>query len=353
MATYGVVHAPDADGAGAMWVFQKFVPDIKILTSNYGIHHYIEKELLESADMVYYGDFCPPPEFLDKLKKAGIKYQVLDHHATSEAAVAKFDSEHGTNLMSSCTFNNNMSGALVAWYHFSNDEPPKLLKWIDKIDRYTWETDENEDPRAKVLNYYLSGIKPSKMESFNKIMNLFTELGDEGAEQWLMDRAETLKEKADEDCSYLAKVSYEFTIDGTKVLASNAASAMTNYLGEMLYKKDSNYGVGCVYQIDPMQGVAKLSFRGPGSADLAKRVYNIRRDRDGNVILDSNGQPKKNYGGGHGPAAACAVNLKEKTYPDQITFEDILATARRPELACEIPGTGTRKSSLNRLSQRG
>jgi hypothetical protein len=348
MAIYGVVHAPDADGAGAMWVFQKFVPGIKILTSNYGIHHYIEKELLESADMVYYGDFCPPPEFLDKLQKAGKKFRVLDHHADSKNAVAKFDVANGTNLMQSCTFDEGMSGALVAWYHFSKDEPPKLLKWVDKIDRYTWETDDKEDPRAKVLNYYLSSFKPSKIESFNKIMGIFEKLGEEGAEQWLMDKAETIKEKTDEDCSYLASVSYEFTIAGTKVLACNAGSSMTNYLGEMLYKKHSNYKTGCVYQIDPLQEMAKLSFRGPGASDLAKKVYSIRKDGKGNPILDNSGQPKKNYGGGHANAAACAVNLKNKTYPDQITFEDILATAKKPDLTCQVSASETR-----RMSQRG
>ena len=347
MSVYGVVHAPDADGAGAMWVFQKFVPGIKILTSNYGIHHYIEKELLESANMVYYGDFCPPPEFLDKLTRAGIKFRVLDHHGDSKNAVVKYDVDNGTNLISECTFDENMSGALVAWYHFSKENPPKLLKWIDKIDRYTWETDDKEDPRAKIMNYYLSGFKPSKIEGLNKIMALFEKLGEAGAEQWLMDKAETIKEKTDEDCSYLASVSYEFTIAGTKVLACNAGSSMTNYLGEMLYKKHSEYKTGCIYQIDPLQGVAKLSFRGPGSSELAKRVYNIRKDSKGSPILDSSGKPKKNYGGGHPNAAACAVNLKEKTYPDQITFDEILATAKKPQIACTTPAQEIK------LSQRG
>jgi hypothetical protein len=347
MAVYGVVHAPDADGAGAMWVFQKFVPGIKILTSNYGIHHFIEKGLLSSANMVYYGDFCPPPEFLDKLNKAGIDYRVLDHHATSEADVKKYDAEHDTNLMSKCTFNNDMSGALVAWYHFTKQEPPKLLRWVDKIDRYTWKLDQNEDPRAQVLNYYLSGFNPSKIESFNKMMVKFEEMGEEATERWLMDKAEAIKEKMDEDCAYLASISYEFTIAGMKVLACNAGSSMTNYLGEMLYNKHVNYKIGCVYQVSPLQGLAKLSFRGPGSSALAKKVYHVERDGSGNLILDSSAKPKKFYGGGHDVAAATAVNLKDKTYPDQITFEDILATAKKPDLACDIPVREIK------LSQRG
>lgn len=352
MAVYGVVHAPDADGAGAMWVFQRFVPGIKILTSNYGIHHYIEKELLESANMVYYGDFCPPPEFLHKLVEKGIDFIVLDHHATSRADVAKYDASHGTNLMSKCKFDENMSGALVAWHHFSDDEPPKLLKWVDKIDRYTWKTNKEEDPRAEVLNYFLSGLKPSKMETFNKIMQMFEQLGEEGAEKWLMDKAEAIKEKTDEDCDYLASVSYEFEIAGTKVLASNANSALTNYLGEKLYNKYSDYKIGCVYQIDPLQGVAKLSFRGPGSSALAKKVYHIRKDAKGNPVLDDSGQPKKNYGGGHDVAAATAVNLKTRTYPDQITFEDILATARKPQIVCPVEAPKI-ASVFRQLSQRG
>jgi oligoribonuclease NrnB/cAMP/cGMP phosphodiesterase (DHH superfamily) len=84
-------------------------------------------------------------EFLD----AGHKVVVLDHHEGIEDVLDTLAQE---NSMLTYVFDNDKSGASIAWSHFFPGEPmPEIIKYVEDVDIWNWKYGDD----SKHVNNYL------------------------------------------------------------------------------------------------------------------------------------------------------------------------------------------------------
>ncbi|MFH1178336.1 MAG: hypothetical protein V1711_01235, partial [bacterium] len=77
---------------------------------------------------LYFIDFCYPEEIMDVLISETKSVTVLDHHLGNKDVVEKMP-EH--------IFDNEHSGAVIAWNYFHQNTPvPTLLKYVEDGDLY-------------------------------------------------------------------------------------------------------------------------------------------------------------------------------------------------------------------------
>lgn len=90
---------------------------------------------------LYFIDFCYPQEIMDAIIATAKSVTVLDHHLGAKDIVEQ---------MPEFVFNNNHSGAVIAWGYFHPDTPvPALLRYVEDGDLYVFKL---PDSRA-ILSY--------------------------------------------------------------------------------------------------------------------------------------------------------------------------------------------------------
>ena len=118
-------HANCPDGfGGAYAAWKKFGDSAEYIPVNHGRP---VPEGLAGANL-YFIDFCYPQEIMDELVKEAAHLVVLDHHEGIREVVESMP-EH--------IFDNDRSGATIAWSYFHPDTPvPALLKYVEDGDLY-------------------------------------------------------------------------------------------------------------------------------------------------------------------------------------------------------------------------
>jgi hypothetical protein len=126
-------HANCSDGFGAAWAaWQRLGNDATYLPVRHGTP---PPELPKGAD-VYILDFCYARDIILELHGDAHQLRVIDHHRTAEQELAGLDY---------AIFDNDKSGAVLAWEFFNRDQPvPELLRYV--MDRDLW---LHELPRSR------------------------------------------------------------------------------------------------------------------------------------------------------------------------------------------------------------
>ncbi len=116
-------HADCKDGFGAAWAAWKKFGDAAAYLPVY--HGRPVPAGLDGKE-IYMLDFTYDRERLEDLMARNERVTAIDHHRSEEAA---------TKLTHQFSFNNNHSGAVLAWRYFHPEqETPKLLAYIEDQD---------------------------------------------------------------------------------------------------------------------------------------------------------------------------------------------------------------------------
>lgn len=150
--TLVLYHAECADGFGAAWAIWKRYPEARFLAVKHGEP---PPEQL-AGERIVIVDFSYPRPILERLAKEAMSLLVLDHHITAEQALADlpyayFDQQH--------------SGAVLAW-QWAHDKPvPWLLQYIQDKDLWRWKLAGSREISAALASY---PFEFSLWDSFNQ-----------------------------------------------------------------------------------------------------------------------------------------------------------------------------------------
>ncbi len=154
MSIIGIYHGDCSDGTGAAAVLLKKFPAIKLFPLK---HHYTDEDfapILEAVDTntaAYFVDFALGVErLLDRAREI----TVIDHHISEKERMEALAKEH-ENL--AYVFDNEKSGATLAWAHFFGEETtPELLRLIQDVDIWQWKFGDRTKHLSRFLIPYVN-----------------------------------------------------------------------------------------------------------------------------------------------------------------------------------------------------
>ena len=222
-------------------------------------------ENLASA-RIYFIDCCYKQDVMDKIVAEAHSLTILDHHTGTQAVVESMP-EH--------VFDNDRSGAMIAWNYFNPDVPaPKLLEYIQDDDLFLFKLPDTRPVLAYVL------IRPFTFEEWEVLVQ---ELEDPESREVFLNRAriygeyfELLGEFAAEHVKLVEFEGYEVTF-----ATAHPMKPMKSLVGNLLAKKHPPFSL--VATAHP-EGYG-ISIRGDGSVDVSA----IARKYGGNGHHDSAG----------------------------------------------------------------
>lgn len=133
-------HAECADGFGAAWAIWKRFPGARFLPVKHG-----ESPPTGLAGLhVVMVDFSYPREILERFAGDIKSLQVLDHHITAEKALAELPYAY---------FDQQRSGAVLAWEWAHGTPAPWLLRYIQDKDLWQWALPKSREISAGLAAY--------------------------------------------------------------------------------------------------------------------------------------------------------------------------------------------------------
>jgi len=238
---------PDGFG-GAYAAWKKFGDEAEYIPVKYG------EPLPDglSGKEVYIVDFCyEEQDVLTELKRITKRLVVLDHHESSRANVESIP-EH--------IFDNNRSGATIAWTYFHPDAPmPRLMQYLEDGDLYRYSLPETRD----IFSYLL--VQPNDFEVWDKLMQT---LEDDAMRTELIKKASIYSEYFKLLSDLCVEGARKVRFEGYECLFANSHPAMTmkSYVGNQLVKKLPP--IALVVSAHP-EGFGG-SIRGDGTVDVSK-----------------------------------------------------------------------------------
>lgn len=156
----GIYHKSCTDGTTAGAVLLKKFPEARLFPLS---HRYTPedvapiKDIAHGADMYFLDCAIAVREFFDM----ECKIVVLDHHMGIKEELDILSAEKKIEFV----FNNEKSGASVAWEYFFPSEPmPELIKYVEDYDLWRW---AYGDATKYLVNYmYIHINKPAVMLEF-------------------------------------------------------------------------------------------------------------------------------------------------------------------------------------------
>lgn len=208
-----------------------------------------EPESLHGAT-VYFIDFCYPREIMDRYVAEAGSLTVLDHHAGVRDVV---------EAMPAFVFDNDRSGAAIAWDYFHPDTPrPKLIEYIQDDDLF-----RHELPETKPVLSYLA-VQPHTFELWDAIAH---DLEDPARAAQLMEKLRAYREYFDLLVQYTASRAKPVLFEGHEVymVTVNPLKPFVSAVGSVLREKHPPFALlGHAFP-----GGMRISMRGDGTVDLA------------------------------------------------------------------------------------
>lgn len=151
-----IYHADCTDGFGAAFAaWLKLGDDAEYLPMQYGN---VPSSLPIDNREVYILDFSFPRDVMDGVFAAAKRVVWLDHHKMAFEMwlpdELEYDEWEDTTKNGLIRFDNNKSGALLAWEYFHPDtEVPMLIRHIDDRDRWIFALDGSKELHAALQSY--------------------------------------------------------------------------------------------------------------------------------------------------------------------------------------------------------
>ncbi len=244
-----IYHKRCPDGFGAAYAaWKKFGDAATYLPAGYG------DDLPEhlSGKEVYILDFIfEHPGALAELAKETKKLVVLDHHESSQALTESVP-EH--------IFDNDRSGATIAWGYFHPEAPvPQLLRYLEDEDLYRFALPETHD-----LSTYLV-VQPYDFAKWDDIAHA---LEDPMRKNVLLKTAAAYNEYFEKLCALAVEAAKKVRFEEYECLFANSLPTITmrSFIGRLLYEKLPP--IALVVSAHP-DGYG-VSIRSDGSVDVSK-----------------------------------------------------------------------------------
>lgn len=242
-----IYHGNCSDGFGGAWAaWKKFGKKADYIPAH---HQESPLDNLKNKE-IYFIDFFYKTAVIKKLLQQGNKITAIDHHITSKKDI---------ELSSEFVFDNNHSGAVLAWRYFHPEKPvPRLLRQIEDFDLWKFKI-----PNTKSLMAYMVVINFNFL-LWNKLVKSFeTAVGRrkilEEGNCYLKFQDKLLKELVSERA-------YPVKFCGRKAMAVNAPHFFASDLGAMLYEK--YYPIAIIWH-QKGDNIA-VSLRSNGKVDVGK-----------------------------------------------------------------------------------
>lgn len=241
-------HADCLDGFGAAYAaWKKFGDTADYYPAKYGHEPLVEEVAGKEA---YFIDFCYPQETMDKVLKSAASLVVLDHHEGIKEVVES---------MPNHVYDNNRSGASIAWAYFHPDTAiPKLIQHMEDEDLYKFDL-----PETRALGVFLSAHDFS-FEFWDDVSNA---LADPEKRTLLFAEANSFLKYFNHLIALSVEHAHLVSFEGHEVLLANTSPMKTlkSAVGNALAKKKPPFGL--VMSVHP-NGIG-VSIRGDGSVDVA------------------------------------------------------------------------------------
>jgi len=233
-------HAYCADGFGAAWAaWQKLGDDATYLP----VRHGNPPPKLPNGASVYILDFCYPRHIIVKMRERFQTLTVIDHHQTAEEEL---------DGLEYAIFDNEKSGAVLAWEFFNTGRPvPELLRYI--MDNDLW---IHQLPRSREVVAALSACRMD-FQVWNDLK--IAELADEGEP--------ILRYKRQQVALLCDQVRFE-TLAGYRVPVVNAA-VFGSEVGAELLKRHPDAPFAVIY-FDRGDGIRQWSLRSREEFDVSR-----------------------------------------------------------------------------------
>tara|TARA_B100000959_G_C14941653_1_gene608072 strand:- start:794 stop:1654 length:861 start_codon:yes stop_codon:yes gene_type:complete len=146
----GIYHKDCPDGITAAAVLLRKFPEIELFSLS---HSFNEDDLLPILDVVIPGSevyFVDCALGVEKFLSKDINVFVIDHHMGLKDSLDKLANKHESLTY---VFDNDKSGASLAWsYFFPDEELPEVIKHVEDVD--LWRLQYGDD--TKYVSNYLS-----------------------------------------------------------------------------------------------------------------------------------------------------------------------------------------------------
>lgn len=240
-------HKNCPDGFGAAWVaWKKFGAKAEYCA--------VDPETLPESfprgRQIYALDVSYPLTVQKRLRKANDSLVILDHHVSLEKDTRYFKEN---------VFDNNHSGAVLAWKYFYPTRPiPRLLRYIEDVDLW-----RRSLPQVDLVMPYIY-MKERNFSIWNKIARDF---GTPKGFRDYVSRGSLLYEYEQSALADILPRAMLVKFEGKKVYAiNNSLKRYTSELGARLVKKKSPMAL---IWYEDKEGL-KVSLRSDGTVDVAK-----------------------------------------------------------------------------------
>lgn len=208
-----IYHGNCYDGFTAAWAVYQHHPGASFLAATYGD----EAPNVTGRDVVIV-DFSYPRDVLERMHAQAKSLLVLDHHKSAEAALAGLDY---------AVFNQNRSGAGMAWDYFGGGAPcPQLVQYVE--DRDLW---RHALPHSREINAWIMSFS----FDFNTWTQMAKTLEHQDMRQTAIAAGAALEAKHVKDCHAVIQAALtEIEVLGHRVPAVNAPFTMASDIGNIL-----------------------------------------------------------------------------------------------------------------------
>lgn len=168
-----IYHSPCSDGFTAAWIFNLFLEEP---TLYYPTGHGEPPPPVADKN-VFIVDFSYKRPILEQMYSEAKSLQVLDHHISAEKDLAGLDY---------CHFDQNHSGAVLAWQFFKGDaEAPLLARLVEDRDLWRWQIPGSKKAALVIQSYdftfenwdELASLTMSDFERIGDILERYEKIG--------------------------------------------------------------------------------------------------------------------------------------------------------------------------------
>ena len=255
-----IYHDKCADGFGAAYAVWKKLGDagVEYIPASYG-----DEPPNVSGAIVIMVDFSYKRDALLAMAEAAESILVIDHHDTAEKELVDLP----PNVQ--VVFDQNHSGAVLAWQYFHNEPAPRALKLIEDRDLWRFDYVETRDFSARL---FCTAFEFAVWDRFVLFPEVVDAMVDEGA---------LLEHKHNKDVNALVDEKYivwltNFPMPSGELVAVPAVNCPWMFASDVGHKLNEKFPAGCGFSATFMIRNDQVSFslRSNGGAhcgDIAKQ----------------------------------------------------------------------------------
>lgn len=246
-----IYHGNCRDGFGAAFAaWKKYGEDASYVPQT--DRHELPEGL--TGKEIFIVDFSFSRDTLQQLEEANKSVMVIDHHQSAQHDVESFPGN---------IFDNNHSGAVLAWKYFHPEEAvPELLLQVEDHDLWKFALPDNREYNTAI------GLYPQTFETWDLIME---KLKDDKERLQFIAKGNLVARFEDRLVNNILEYKERVSFEGHEIWAVNAERTYRSILGNRLAGlnlQNNQTPIGIVYY--RFGGAVHISLRSHGDTDVAE-----------------------------------------------------------------------------------